>query len=86
VDTLDNIAEAELTPGVRSWILEAACLSTVGTFKAGVVAEDVELNERGLRGLGIAVADKGVRGLSTVGSTEVSLLILFCGSERGDGL
>ena len=46
------------------------------------------MKERELTGLGneVAIADKGVRGLSTVGLAGVSLLMLFCGSERGDGL
>ena len=74
--------------GVRNWILETACLSTVGTLKTGPVARGDELNERELTGLGneVAEADKGILGLSIVGSADVSLLMLFCGSERGDGL
>ena len=74
--------------GVRNWMLETACLSTVGTFKAGLVVSGDELKERELTGLGneVAVADKEVRGSSIVGATGVSLLMLFCGSERGDGL
>lgn len=87
-DRLDNELETGLVPGVRNWMLETACLSTVGTLKGGLVARGDELKERGLRGLGkeVTVADKGVRGLSRVESADVSLLMLFCGSERGDGL
>jgi hypothetical protein len=61
-DALDSIVEAEAVLGVRSWVLETACLSTVGTLKAGLVARGDELNERELTGLGneVAVADKGV--------------------------
>jgi hypothetical protein len=87
-DVLGNRVEAGLVLGVRNWTLETACLSTVGMFKPGLVARGDELNERGLWGLdkAAAVADKEVWGLSTVGPADVSLLILFCGSERGDGL
>lgn len=69
-------------------MLETACLSTVGTLKAGLVARGDELNERELTGLGkeVPVADKGVRCLSMMWLTDVSLLMLFWGSERGDGL
>ena len=78
---------AEVVLGVRNWMLETACLSTVGTFKTGLGACD-ELKERGLTGLGneIVIADKGVRGFSIAGLTGVSLLTLFCGRERGEGL
>lgn len=74
--------------GVRNWILETACLSTVGTFRAGLVASGDELKVREPMELWneIAVADRGVRGLSTAGLVGASLLMLFCGSERGDGL
>jgi hypothetical protein len=84
----DRRVEAEFVLGERNWMLETACLSTVGTLKAGLVARGDELNERELAGLGreVAVADKGVRGLSTVGLADLSLLMLFCGRERGDGL
>ena len=73
--------------GVRNWMFETACLSTMGTFKTGLVACD-ELKERELTGLGneVTIADKGVRGFSIAGLTGVSLLMLFCGSERGEGL
>ena len=83
----DDGRVAEVVLGVRNWILETACLSTVGTFKAGLVACD-ELKERELTGLGneVVIADKGVRGISIAGLTGVSLLMLFCGSERGEGL
>lgn len=76
------------SPGVRNWMFETACLRTVGTIKAGLVPGDNELNEIGLTGLGNEVeeADKGSLGLSTVRFAGASLLILFCGSERGDGL
>jgi len=86
-DGVDGIVAAEVVLGVRNWMLETACLSTVGTFKAGVVACD-ELKERELTGLGneVTIADKGVRGFSIAGLTGVSLLMLFCGSERGEGL
>ena len=74
--------------GVRNCMLETACLSTIGTLKPGLVARGDELNERELTGLGrdIEVADKGVRGLSMLGLTDASPLMLFCGKERGDGL
>ena len=86
--TFDGRVGTELAVGVRNWVLETACLRTVGTLKAGLIARGDELNDRELAGLGkeVAVADRGVRGLSMVGSTEVSLLMLFCGRERGDGL
>ena len=74
--------------GVRNWMLETACLRTVGTFKAGLDPGDTELNEIGLTGLGKEAeeADEGSLGLSTVSLEDTSLLILFCGNERGDGL
>ena len=86
-EALDGIVAAEVVLGVRNWMLETACLSTVGTFKAGLVACD-ELKERELTGLGneVTIADKGVRGFSIAGLTGVSPLMLFCGSERGEGL
>ena len=85
---LDNRMGAGLVLGVRSWMLETACLSTVGTLKGGLAARGDELNERGLIGLGcdVAVADKGVRGISVTELTGASLLMLFCGRESGDGL
>lgn len=63
---LDGRVEMELVLGERNWMLETACLSTVGTLNAGLIARGEELNERELAGLGreVAVADKGVRGLS----------------------
>jgi len=87
-DTLDSIVEVGTALGVRNWALETACLSIVGTLRAVPVARGDELNERELTGLGneVAEVDKGVLGLSIVWSTDVSLLMLFCGSERGDGL
>ena len=59
--------------GVRNWMLETACLSTVGTFKAGFVERGDELKERGLIGLGneAVEADKEVRGSSVVGLVGV---------------
>ena len=87
-DALDSIVEAGTVLGVRNWVLETACLSAVGTLNAGLVARDNELNECRLAGLGneIADADKGHLCLSTDGSVDISLLILFCGNESGDGL
>ena len=87
-DAFDSGVGAGLVLSVRNWMLETACLSTVGTLNTGLVARDEELNERELRGLGreVAMADKGVRGFSTVVPADVSLLILFCGKDRGDGL
>ena len=87
-DTLDNIVEVEVVLGVRNWVLETACLSIVGTLKAGFVARGDKLNERGFTGLGneVAAAGKGALGLSTAGLADVSPLMLFCGNERGDGL
>ena len=84
----DSVVGARVVLGVRSWALETACLSTVGTFTAGLVARDDELKERELTGLGneAALADKEVPGLLTAESAGVYPLILFCGSERGDGL
>ena len=87
-EALGSIVEAETVLGECNWTLETACLSTIGTLKAGPVARGDELNERELTGFEneVAVADKGVLGLSIVGSVDVSLLMLFCGNERGDGL
>ena len=90
-DPLVSIVEAEIVLGVRSWMLETACLSTVGTAKAGLVArgdEFDEFDESELAGLWneVVVTDKEGLSLSVVASVDISLLILFCGSERGDGL
>lgn len=54
-------------------MLETACLSTVGTFKAGFVERGDELKERGLIGLGneAVEADKEVRGSPVVGLVGV---------------
>ena len=85
---LGNVMEVGDSPGVRNWMLETACLRTIGTLKAGLDPGDSELNEIGLVGLGkeVTEADKGSLGLSTVRPADGSLLTLFCGSERGDGL
>lgn len=85
---LDSIVGVKVVLGVRNWVLETACLSTVGTLKAGLAARGGELNERGLIGLGneAAVADRGALSLPIVVSADVSLLMLFWGRERGDGL
>jgi hypothetical protein len=51
-DVLEKRVGTGLVLGVRNWVLETACLSTVGTLKGGLAARGDELNERGLMGLG----------------------------------